>query len=82
MATKPDYDLFKKAVDGNFTVAQDALNGAKEAEALAEKAGDEATKQALRQLKEKFVSVSKQASTNATVTQSLGSSLIRRGGST
>jgi hypothetical protein len=74
---KPDYKQLVEAIEGDFKVAQDALEGAKQADELIKKTEDAETRKELVSLKEKFLQISDKASTNATTTQSVGQSFIR-----
>ena len=66
-----------EAVKGDFKVAQDALDGAKAVDDLANAETDTAKKVELMKLKERFIQLSDSASTNATVISSVGPAFTR-----
>jgi hypothetical protein len=74
---KPDYDLLVQSVENDFKLAEDALKGAKDAAAAIEKTTDEETRKALEGLKNKFLTISQDASTNTGVIHRFGRSFIR-----
>jgi hypothetical protein len=61
----------------DFQAAQDALDGAKKADELANAEPDAAKKEQLNKLKDRFLRLSDSASTSTTTITSLGPSLHR-----
>ena len=74
---KPAFELLGTAVDRDYELAQEALDGAKKADELLKKAPDEETRKGLLDLKDRFLKISDNASANASVTHSLGQSFIK-----
>lgn len=75
---KSNLETIETAVNSDFEVAKEALEGAKAADELANSDLDETTKQKILALKKRFLVLSTTASSNATVISTLASFIPKR----